>query len=84
MKSIISYGGSVRRILSKSEKRILRAIVESKGPLNVSELCKRAKVTPKVYYRLTSRGFRFPPLSTAYPGDSYDYRESAPRVGQTC
>ena len=51
MRSVIVSGGT-RQVLSRSEKKLLKAVIEGGGGLTITELCKRAKVSPKVWYRL--------------------------------
>ncbi len=54
MNSIISRNSSIRK-LSRPMKRVLRTIIHASNNgqvLNVTDLCKQAKVSPKVYYRM--------------------------------
>lgn len=53
MRSVIARDG-IRRILSKSEKRLLEAVVNSKdvAGLSIKALCEKAKCQPKVYYKM--------------------------------
>jgi hypothetical protein len=54
LNSIISRSGSIRK-LTRPMKRVLRVIIQANTngkALNVTDLCKQARVSPKVYYRM--------------------------------
>jgi hypothetical protein len=67
MKSMVRYGGRGHN-LSRGEKKILKVIIESKGPMNISEICQRAKVSQKVWYRMVEN----PEMATLLP-EALDY-----------
>jgi len=69
---MVKYGGRGHS-LTKNEKKLLKVIVNhagtpSKGPMNISELCKEAKVSNKVWYNLVEN----PEMATLLP-EALDY-----------
>ena len=68
MNSMVRYNGAGHS-LTRPQKRLIKAIVESKGPMNITEICKTAKVSPKVWYRLASD----PEMATLLP-EALDYQ----------
>jgi len=54
MRLVTSARGGTRKILSKGEKRLLNVIAASKGGESILELCRKAKVNNRLYYRMIS------------------------------
>ncbi len=54
MNGLIPRSGSIRR-LTRPMKRVLKVIIQANTngkALNVTDLCKQARVSPKVYYKM--------------------------------
>ena len=48
----VATARGAKRVLSRGEKRLLDAIAKSDTTATIVEICQKAKVNPKVYYRM--------------------------------